>query len=58
MSPSNEALHHASPGFMDLMHIRLAAILELLRAGLDVWFTGLLPASGLVTEVHVSPPYV
>ena len=25
---------------MDLMHVRLSAILELLQSGLNVWFTG------------------
>jgi hypothetical protein len=26
---------------MDLMHLRLSAILELLQSGLNVWFTGM-----------------
>ena len=37
---SKGALHHESPEFMDLMHLRLSAILELLYSGLNVWFTG------------------
>ena len=37
---SKGALHHESAGFMDLMHSRLSAIIELLQNGLNVWFTG------------------
>ena len=38
-APPAESQHHQSAGFRDMMHIRLRAVLALLRGGLDVWLT-------------------